>query len=171
MESESGEGEGQNSKPRKRAKSSRKAKAEKKRDTKHIGDLAEMEFMLQAASKGFAVAKPFGDNEHYDVLVDGRSRVWRVQVRSVGVSREHTFVVKTYWSEYRHFTPFTPADIDFLAAFMRGLRIWYLIPVEVIQGRLTLSLYPLGARRSAAECEKYREAWHLLAPKPSRTRH
>jgi hypothetical protein len=143
----------------------------KKRDTKHVGDLAEMEFMLQAANKGFAVAKPFGDNEHYDVLVDGRSRVWRVQVRSVSVSRAHTFVVKSTWSDYRHFTPYTSADIDFLAAFMRGPRIWYLIPVEVIQGRLTLSLYPFGARRSAAEFEKYREAWHLLEPEASRTQY
>ena len=169
MDSESGEGERQTAKRRKRANSSKEAKGEKKRDTKHIGDLAEMEFMLQAASRGFAVAKPFGDNEHYDVLVDGRSRIWRVQVRSVSVSRAHAFVVKASWSDYRHFTPYTPADIDFLAAFMRGLRIWYLIPVEVIQGRLTLSLYPLGACRSGVEYEKYREAWYLLESKPSRT--
>jgi len=58
---------------------------------------------------------------------------------------------------------------------MRGLRIWYLIPVEVIQRRLTLSLYSLGARRSAAEYEKKKIprklAPNLLKSKASRTRH
>lgn len=38
------------------------------RSPKHIGDLAELEFLLQAASRGFPVGKPFGDNEPYDCL-------------------------------------------------------------------------------------------------------
>jgi hypothetical protein len=141
------------------------------RDTKHTGDLAEMEFMLQAANKGFAVAKPFGDNEHYDVLVDARPRLWRVQVKSASAFRPHAFEVGSHWSGYKHLNSYSPAEIDLLAAFIHGLRIWYLIPVQVIQSRLTLALYPFGApRRSADEFEKYREAWHLLEPRASRVR-
>ena len=31
--------------------------------------MAEMQFMLDAAKRGFGVAKPFGDNERYDVIL------------------------------------------------------------------------------------------------------
>ena len=136
-------------------------------DTKHIGNLAEMEFMLAAASRGFAVAQPYGDDEHYDFLVDAWPRIWRVQVKSAGAFRPRTFEVRSHWSGHQHPTPYTPADIDFIAAFVRPLRIWYLIPAKAIKHRFTLHLYPQGALRSAGEFEKYREAWHLLSGKPT----
>jgi len=123
-----------------------------------------MEFMLQAHSRGFPVGKPFGDNEHYDVMVDARIRIWRVQVKLATHYRNQTFCVRSHWSGYRHIQPYTPDDIDFLAAFVQPHDVWYLIPATVIKGRLMLNLYPCGARRSAGEFEKYREAWHLLTP-------
>jgi len=67
-------------------------------NTKHIGNLAELAFMLQAATQGFPVAKPFGDNEHYDVLVDARQRLWRVQVKAATLYRDQTFAVRSHWS-------------------------------------------------------------------------
>ncbi len=47
-------------------------------NTKHRGVMAEMQFMLDAAKRGFGVAKPFGDNERYDVILDATRRLWRV---------------------------------------------------------------------------------------------
>jgi hypothetical protein len=132
------------------------------RNTKHIGDLAELDFMLQAAGHGFAIAKPFGDSEHYDIMVDAGGHIWRVQVKTANLYRNRTFAVRSHWSGYSHLVPYTPADIDFLAAFIRRYRIWSLIPARAIKNRFTLNLYPFGARRSAAHFEKYREAWHLL---------
>jgi hypothetical protein len=48
--------------------------------------------------------------------------------------------------------PYTSKQIDFLAVViqgkrMRGRRIWYLIPVRALGGRLTINLYPFGAER------------------------
>jgi hypothetical protein len=51
------------------------------------GDLAELAFLHKAASLGFGVAKPYGDNEHYDFILDSGERFWRVQVRSTLSSR------------------------------------------------------------------------------------
>jgi len=133
-------------------------------NAKHIGDLAEMDFMLQAASHGLAVAKPFGDNEHYDVMVDAGTRIWRVQVKSAIDSHRGHFAVPTHWTAYKRLAPYMPADIDFLAAFIRPHHIWYLIPVQAINGRLALALHPFGSRRPINNFEKYREAWHLLIP-------
>lgn len=135
-------------------------------NTKHAGELAEMEFMLQAHARGFPVAKPFGDNEHYDVLVDSRRLIWRVQVKLATHYRNQTYSLHSHWSGYKHLTPYTPDDIDFLVGFVHPHKVWYLIPAAQIKGRLTLNLYPLGARRGAAEFEKYKEAWHLLTPNP-----
>ncbi len=38
--------------------------------------------MIETSNRGFGVAKPIGDNERYDVILDrGRRRFWRAQVR------------------------------------------------------------------------------------------
>jgi PD-(D/E)XK nuclease superfamily protein len=112
-----------------------------KNNSKHIGDLAELDFMLQAASHGFAVAKPFGDNEHYDVMIDAGTRIWRVQVKTAIAGFHHRhFQVPSHWMAYKRLAPYTSADIDFLAAFIRRHNIWYLIPAEAIKGRLTFNL-------------------------------
>ena len=50
--------------------------------TKQRGELAEMMFMVKAAQKGFATAKPYGDSRRYDFILDVGQRLWRVQVKS-----------------------------------------------------------------------------------------
>jgi hypothetical protein len=65
--------------------------------------------------------------------------------------------------------PYTAAQIDFLAVVvqgrrLRGRKIWYVIPVRTLGGRLTIHLfYPFGSRKESEErFEKYREAGGLL---------
>jgi hypothetical protein len=41
--------------------------------TKRRGELAELAFTLKAASLGFGVAKPYGDSERYDFILDPRN--------------------------------------------------------------------------------------------------
>ena len=59
-----------------------KERQKEKNNSKKQGELAEMMFMVKAARMGFAVAKPYGDSEAYDFIVDVRRGLWRVQVRS-----------------------------------------------------------------------------------------
>jgi len=47
--------------------------------SKNLGELAELAFMRKAASMGFAVAKPWGDSDRYDVIVRFENVFWRVQ--------------------------------------------------------------------------------------------
>ena len=66
--------------------------------TKHRGDFAEMQFMMEASKRGFAVAKPFGDKERYDVVLDaGQGRLWRVQVKSSRARHHRSFAVRSSW--------------------------------------------------------------------------
>ena len=45
---------------------------ERELNTKRRGELAELTFVLKAASLGFGVARPYGDSERYDVILDAR---------------------------------------------------------------------------------------------------
>lgn len=124
-----------------------------------------MAFMLRASLRGFAVAKPFGEAEHYDVIVDARSGIWRVQVKIATPQKHNGFSFRSSWSGYHELIPYTPKEIDFLAALVRTHDIWYLIPATEIKGRLLLNVHPFGTfrhGRNTAEFEKFREAWELL---------
>ena len=45
---------------------------ERELNTKRRGELAELTFVLKAANLGFGVARPYGDSERYDVILDAR---------------------------------------------------------------------------------------------------
>jgi hypothetical protein len=159
-------------KGRKDRRSAGSGRASGRDNSRHIGEMAEMQFMLDAARRRFGVAKPFGNNERYDVILDAPRRLWRVQVKASGASHHRGFAVRACWRTTRKHMPYTSKQIDFLAVVvqgrrMRGRRIWCLIPVRALGGRLTINLYPFGCRKDGEErFEKYREAWDLLG-KPS----
>jgi hypothetical protein len=130
------------------------------------GDLAELAFLYKAASLGFGVAKPYGDKERYDFILDSGERFWRVQVRSTSyfepdrsgykVSTAHNDrgrKVKTYQAE----------EIDFFVVYIVPLGVWYIIPVNQLASLNFLRLYPSG-RKWGGRFEAFRGAWHLLAP-------
>ena len=130
------------------------------------GDLVELAFLYKAASLGFGVAKPYGDKELYDFILDSGERFWRVQVRStsyfepdrncyrVNVShRGKGYKVKTY----------NPEEIDFLAAYIVPVDTWYIVPVNQLASLRCLRLYPSGPHWGGF-FEVFREAWYLLAP-------
>src|SRR6266851_1455654 len=144
---------------------------QKKYDTKHKGELAELEFILKATKKGFPVSKPYGENQRYDVIVDGGIRTWRVQVKTSSVTRDNGFFVRAHRRTRNGSIPYTPKEIDFLAAVVHE-DIWYIIPIKALAGRLNLNVYPFGGRKRhtvGEHFEKYREAWSLFR-NPRRTR-
>jgi hypothetical protein len=137
-------------------------------NAKHKGAMAEMQFMLDAARRGYGVAKPFVDNERYDVILDAPRRLWRVQVKASGAVHHQGFAVRACWRSSAGHMPYTKEQIDFMAVVIesrrtRGRRIWYVIPVRALGGRLTINLYPFGCRKDGEErFERYKEAWRLL---------
>jgi hypothetical protein len=159
-----------------RAKAPAKKKSAPPRlGSQNRGDVSEMQFMIQASNRGFGVAKPYGHNARYDVILDaGRRRLLRVQVKGSGCWRQNGFSVDTCWRTSRGRMPYTAEQIDFLAAVYNGRKahgrqIWYVIPVRALGGRLNIALYPFGTRRDRhPPFEKYRDAWKLLGEPGSR---
>src|SRR5689334_19101908 len=74
------------------------------------GEAAEAAFLAKVAGLGFGVAKPWGDSEHYDFIVDSGHNFWRVQVKSTQRFAESRYRVRTGGCNYTY----TAAQIDFL---------------------------------------------------------
>ena len=122
--------------------------------------------MRKAASMGFAVAKPWGDSDRYDVIVRFDKIFWRVQVKSV-------ITVKPSRVSYRVKTTrgangtYSADEIDFLAAYVFPKDVWYIFPAPVVVGKDSVCVRP-----ESPKCRliKYREAWSLMkepaAPAP-----
>ena len=125
---------------------------------KNLGELAELAFMRKAASMGYAVAKPWGDSDRYDVIVRFEKMFWRVQVKSVITARvsRHSYRVKTTRGGNG---TYSTEEIDFLAAYVFRNDCWYIFPAAVVQGRDSVCVRP-----ESKKCRllQYREAWDLM---------
>ncbi len=137
------------------------------RTCKQRGELAEITFLHKAADLGFGVAKPYGDSERYDFILDSGERLWRVQVKSLATNYppgSHCYRTASCHSRGScKDLPYTANEIDFFVAYIVPLGIWYVIPVELVTPVLGLYFYPSGCRMGG-RFEPYREAWHLMAP-------
>ena len=128
---------------------------------KQLGEIAEAEFIAKAVGMGFVVAKPWGDSEPYDFIVNtrGNFNFWRVQVKSAHVVgedegcsfRAHDHAQRSYSSEY----------IDALVTYAKPYEAWYVLPVRVVEGLRSLKLYPESLKKRS-KYEKWREAWEVL---------
>jgi PD-(D/E)XK endonuclease len=142
------------------------------------GDLAELAFLFKAASLGFGVAQPYGDKERYDFILDSGERFWRVQVRSTSYAeaeRSAYTVNASHIGKGHKVETYQPEEIDFLAAYIVPVDIWYIVPVNQLASLRFLRLYPSGCKWGGC-FEAFREAWHLMAPgadlpQPRKLRH
>jgi hypothetical protein len=128
------------------------------------GELGELAFAHKAASLGFGVARPHGDNELYDFIVDSGERLWRVQVKTTCKVHDYRYQTSSRHGLGVNTRPYTAKEIDFIVAYVAPLGIWYIIPVKHVTASTALSFYPSGCRQGSGRFEAYREAWHLLAP-------
>ena len=144
-------------------------------NTKRTGERSEAAFLYQASQRRFAICKPWGDSERYDFILDNRPipgacpersrrvHLFRIQIKCTDCLRADAYETRaTYEFAGRHI-PYTKRDIDFIAAHVVPLNIWYIIPVEVCTPQPMLRFYP---HRNAKKMrlENYREAWGLLDP-------
>jgi len=133
---------------------------------KQRGEWVELQFMAQAAQRRFAVSKPWGDTQAYDVGIEHGQNFLRVQVKSttyrMGAGYRCQFMPN---HQKRH--DYSLKQIDLFAAYVIPADVWYLIPAGVVLGprRITgASLSPVTspAKKKSYCYECYREAWNLL---------
>ena len=131
---------------------------------KSRGEVSEAAFLAKASSLGFPVAKPWGDSQPYDFVLDSGHGMLRIQIKSTSCYRGHRYGVAAGGCSRLY----TSDDIDFIVAHIVPLDLWYVIPIEAFEGIAMLRFNPRGPGR--AKYEKYAEAWCLLAsPRRART--
>ena len=152
-------------------------------NTKRSGERSEAAFLYQASQRRFAICKPWGDSERYDFILDNRPvpracpepsrkpvlslskevHLFRIQIKCTDSIRDDGYEIRATYSVGKGRAVYTKRDIDFIAAHVVPLDIWYIIPVEVCTPRPLLHFYP-HRKAKQMRLEKYREAWHLLNP-------
>jgi hypothetical protein len=136
-------------------------------NTKRVGEHSEAVFLYRASQRQFAICKPWGDSERYDFILDNRPRLVvhlsRIQIKCTEKLRAGAYETRATYTVGKGRAVYTKRDIDFIAAHVVPLDIWYIIPVEVCTPQPMLRFYP-HRQAKIMRLEKYREAWHLLDP-------
>ena len=133
---------------------------------KRCGELSEAAFLLKATEQGFLVAKPWGDSERFDFIVDSGTRLWRVQLKSTAMLYKRGYQVNMMHKMYRKGrVGYNAEEIDMLVVHIPPVDVWYVLPVEVVAPSTNLRLYPNIMVR-LRRWERYREAWGLFTGKP-----
>ena len=134
------------------------------RGCKERGEWAELCFMARAAENGLRVSKPYGESASYDVGVEHKGTILRVQVKStIYYRRGGSFSLNVLGPKREKY----PCGVlDFFAVYLIPIDTWYIIPFEVI-GLTNSSLHFTPGGKVRQKHEAYREAWHLLRGRDS----
>lgn len=123
-----------------------------------LGEWVELRFMTRATEEGLYVLKPWGD-KRYDFAVDYEGAFRRVQVKSTRFMPKtcHSYICNTRPGHPAKF--YTVDQIDFVAAYIIPLDIWYILPAKVVVLQKKVALTPSS---KGHKYEPYMEAWNLL---------
>ncbi len=130
-------------------------------DRKRQGEVAELAFAHKAAALGFTVSKPYGDSTAYDVIVDWKGKLTRVQVKSTNQLVEGGYFLNAQRRLRWGTCPYKRSELDVIVAYVAPEDCWYVIPLEVVLPKKSLRLYPHRPKNDG-RYGRYREAWDLM---------
>ena len=98
-------------------------KSTRKRDGEH----SEAAFLERATHHGFGIAKPWGDSDRYHFILDSGHRLWRAPVKSTShqIAGRYGYPFMAHsWEPDGSKRPYTPDQIDILAAYIVPEKLW-----------------------------------------------
>jgi len=109
----------------------------------HKGNVAELAIATEAARLGLSVLKPLTEHERYDLVLGIGGRLFRVQCKW-GSRRGEVVEVRLkscYHSPTQGYvvTTYDASEIDLVAVYCGDLDSCYLLPVDLVTGRGTIS--------------------------------
>jgi hypothetical protein len=127
---------------------------------KQRGEWAELLFMARAAEQGFSIVRPWGDSSPYDVAIEHHGYLLRVQIKS---TRCHHTAGAYKCHIDSNGVPYRDGMLDFIAAYVIPVQVWYIIPFDATHGQAEVLLAP---HRQKSKYGRFKEAWHLLRHDP-----
>jgi len=135
-------------------------------DTKLKADIAESAVITELLKRGFNVLKPVGDRLPYDLAIDVKGKLIRIQVKSAwfykGAYKVDARITKTnrrimirkYYDEN---------DFDFAVIYIQDINAFYIMPQSVFSSyKSEISLVEATKRQRKPKSAEYRENWNLL---------
>jgi uncharacterized protein YifE (UPF0438 family) len=123
---------------------------------KQRGEWIELLFMTLAAKRGYVLLKPWGDSARYDVGIEHRGRLKRIQVKGTDCREKYGYSCHLASGKQK---TYTVEQIDYLAIYVPREDIWYIFPAKRLMGQGSVMLSP---HSKEGLHERYREAWGLL---------
>jgi hypothetical protein len=107
------------------------------------GNIAEMAIAAAATKLDIGVLKPLGEGERYDLVLDMRPRLLRVQCKwgryRKGVVIVHLTTFRRTREGYKT-TTYCAAEVDAIGVYCAPLDCCYLLPISLADGRRALQL-------------------------------
>ena len=146
----------------------------KKLTAKKLGEVGELAFAMRAALLGLSVARPYGESDPYDFLIDNGKRCSRVQVRCKGPQIRPLYRVPCGRRAHNPngkaplTVPFKKDEVHFVAIYLLGEDLWYILPLKALGGRVHVSLRP-GKTGPRDRYRRYVEKWNLFLHKEKKS--
>jgi len=86
---------------------------------------------------------PYGDSARYDFAIEYQGRFLRVQVKSTKYKRFGSYICHTTSNQ-----PYRANQIDFIAAYVIPLDVWYILPTAALQGKAMVCSHPSARPRN-----------------------
>ena len=110
-------------------------------DNKHMGSLAVQLFITEVMQRGASCSVPIGDEQAYDVIVDPKNGLLRVQIKSTWtcvykrdgercVNRCRVIIAKGAGCK----TPYSIDDADVVAIYVQPFNHWEILYSDQISG-------------------------------------
>ena len=108
-------------------------------NTKQIGHIAEIAFLLECANRKITVSIPYGDNARYDFIVDINNKLLKVQVKHMkDKGKYYSFATRsTDWNSkiFKNYKD----DVDYIFAYCKDDKNYVLVPVsKITQSSMTI---------------------------------
>ena len=115
------------------------------------GNIAEIAIAAAATKLDLGVLKPLGEGERYDLVLDMRPKLLRVQCkwaqRKGPVVAVHTGTCRRVSGGYLR-TTYSREEVDAVAAYCEALDRCYLLPISLIAGQSHIHLRFAPARNN-----------------------
>ena len=132
------------------------------------GVTAELRVSVELLDNGFSVSWPFGDMEGYDLIADSKTRLTRIQVKSIAIPTKNGIYRAFFRKGYKGTTRYTDKDADYFVVVLSYPNgpAFYVIPVR--DAPMSACFFPPNSHPTKPELlktcklEKYWNRWDML---------
>ncbi len=124
------------------------------------GELAEARLVVKLMELGVVVAKPFGENAKWDLVVQAGRKLSRLQLKSAWVKSETGYHIASGPAGDYPKAPrrcYRPSEIDFVVGYAAPEDAWFIFPVRLVRkSDMVLKTDPKW------RLARFRDRWDLL---------